>query len=142
MPGMNRKTGREPRPRDESMSETITLEIPAELASRARAVAAATNRRVEEVVAEWVGRGAKEPDVESISDEELLALCHAELPLSRQEDLSELLTRNREAVLDGPARRRLDDLMALYRQSLVLKAKAWQEAVARGLRQPLSDNAA
>ena len=126
----------------ETMSETITLEIAPELASRARALAAATNRRVEDVVAEWVGRGAMDPDMESVSNQELLVLCDAVLPTSRQEELSDLLARNREAALDGPACRRLDDLMTSYRQSLVLKAKAWQEAVARGLRPPLSDTAA
>lgn len=124
------------------MSEMITLELSAELASRARALAAATNRRFEDVVAEWVGRGAAEPTVECASDEELLALCDAVLPSSAQHELSELLARNRESLLDASERRRLDELMAFYRQNLLLKAKAWQQAVARGLKPPLSDYAA
>lgn len=80
--------------------------------------------------------------MESVSDQELLALCDAALSPSRQEKLGDLLARNRESALDGPVYRRLDDLMTSYRQSLVLKAKAWQEAVARGLRPPLSGSAA
>jgi hypothetical protein len=124
------------------MSETVLLELSAELASRARAVAAATNRRLEDVIAEWVGRGAAEPSVESSSDEELLAICNASLPAAAQDELSNLLARNRESLLDAGARRRLDELMASYRQGLLLKAKAWRQAVARGLKPPLSDSPA
>src|SRR5690242_20033712 len=116
------------------MSETVTLELSAELATRARAVAAVTNRRFEDVVAEWVGRGAAEPDLERTSDDELLKICNAELPSSTQQELSDLLTRNRESRMDTAERNRLDKLMAAYRQALVVKAKAWQLAVARGLR--------
>ncbi len=124
------------------MSETVTLELPAELAARARAVATATNRRLEDVVAEWVGRGAAEPGLEHRSDDELLALCDASLPSAPQQELSELLARNRESRLDASQRRRLDERMVSYRQGLLHKARAWQQAVARGLKPPLSDHAA
>ncbi len=125
-----------------NMNETITLELPAELAARARAVAAATNRRFEEVVAEWAGRGAIEPAIEQATDDELLALCDVSLPTAAQQELSELLAGNRESQLDASQRRRLDELMAGYRQGLVQKARAWRQAVARGLKPPLSDHAA
>lgn len=128
--------------RNEAMSETVLLEISAELASRARAVAAATNRRLEDVVAEWVGRGAAEPAVESLPDEELLAICDASLSVAAQDELSNLLMRNRESSLAPSERRRLDELMASYRQGLLLKAKAWREAVMRGLKPPFNDSAA
>jgi hypothetical protein len=124
------------------MNETFTLELSTELATRARALAAVTNRPVEEVVAEWVGRGAAEPALEGMPDEELLALCDADLPPSVQQELSDLLARNRESPLDVSQRRRLDELLTSYRQGLVLKAKAWQQAAARGLKPSLSDNAA
>jgi hypothetical protein len=125
-----------------TMSQTVTLELSAELAARARVLAAATNRRIEDVVAEWVGRGAAEPAVECASDEELIALCDALLPSQVQRELSDLLDRDRESLLDASERRRLDELMASYRQGLVLKAKAWREAVERGLRPRLSDDPA
>jgi hypothetical protein len=118
------------------MSETIMVELSGELVSRARAVAAVTNRRLEDVVADWVGRGAAEPALESSSDAELLAICDASLPPAAQDELSDLLARDREASLDAGERRRLDELMACYRQGLLLKAKAWREAVARGLKPP------
>lgn len=124
------------------MSETITLELPVELALRARMLAAATNRRFEDVVTEWIGRGASGPLVECASDEELLSLCEAVLPDATQQELSDLLARNRESLLDAQGRGRLDELMSSYRQSLLLKARAWQQAVARGLKPPLRDPAA
>ena len=41
-----------------------------------------------------------------------------------------------------PRGARLDDLMADYRRGLVLKARAWKEAVTRGLRTPPTDTEA
>ena len=124
------------------MSETVTLQLSTELVSRARILAAATNRGFEEIVAEWIGRGAVEPALEGMADQEILEICHRSLPSSTQQELSDLLARNHESSLGASERRRLDELMAAYRQGLVLKAKAWQQAVARGLKPPLSDNAA
>ncbi|HEX7448804.1 MAG TPA: hypothetical protein VF306_14725 [Pirellulales bacterium] len=121
------------------MSERVTVGLSAELAAKARAVAAATKRSFEEVVVEWVGRGAMEPALEHASDDELLALCDASLPLEVQQEPSDLLTRNRESQLGTTQRHRLDELMASYRHGLVQKARAWQVAVARGINPPLSD---
>lgn len=124
------------------MNETVTVELSTELASQARALAVATNRRFEDIVTEWVGRGAAERAVEFASDGELLSICDSTLPASVQEELTDLLSRSRESQIDDRGRRRLDELMAAYRQGLVLKAKAWEKAVARGLRASLSDGAA
>jgi hypothetical protein len=124
------------------MSEILTLEIPHELAEQARALAAATHRRLEEAVVEWIGRAVAEPPVESLSDGELLALCDAVLDAAEQEELSRLLTALREGTLVGPEQARLEQLMGGYRRGLVLKARALREAVARGLRPRLEDYAA
>jgi hypothetical protein len=124
------------------MSETVTLELPADLVRRARALAAATNRRFEDAVAEWIGRVVAEPPVESLPDDQVLALCDARLTDAQQGELSELLGRNTDGDLAGADRDRLDELMAAYRQGLVLKARAVKEAVARGLRPGLGGDAA
>jgi hypothetical protein len=124
------------------MSETVTLEIPDDLARRARALAALTNRRLEEAVLDWIGRAVAEPPVEAISDEKLLALCDLRLDDARQSALSDLLALQREAPLDPEARDELHSLMLDYRRGLVLKARAWKEAVARGLKPGLDDDAA
>jgi hypothetical protein len=125
-----------------TMSELLTLEIPDDLAQRARALAAATNRRLEDAVVDWIGVAVAEPDVGSLSDESRLTLCKAMIEASQQEELSDLLARHREGELTESDRARLDGLISVYRSGLVRKARALKEAVARGLRPRLDDDAA
>jgi hypothetical protein len=115
----------------------VTLDIPDDLARRARAVAAATNRRLEDVVIEWLGRAADDGPVESLPDAELMALCDATLGPADQAELSGLLEDAREGDVSADRRARLEQLMAAYRRGLVLKARALREAVVRGLIPPL-----
>jgi hypothetical protein len=122
------------------MSEKVTVELPEELARRAHAIAAQTRRPVEAVLVEWLNHLAAEPPVESLLDEMLLALCDTELEEDLQEQLSDLLERQREGALQGPEGDRLRELMALYRRGLVRKAQALQAAVARGLLSPLGEH--
>jgi hypothetical protein len=123
------------------MSETVTVELPQDLAQQARALAVASNRRLEDALVEWIGRAVADPPVESLRDEELLALCDAALDTARQEELTYLLAGLREAALSESEQTRLDHLMADYRRGLVLKARALREAVARGLRPRLDEHA-
>jgi hypothetical protein len=124
------------------MSEVVTLEIPDELAHQARALATATNRRLEDAVVEWIGRAVAEPGVESLPNDQLLALCDAALDAAQQDELSTLLSRHRESELEPQDRSRLDELMLDYRRGLVLKARAIHEAVRRRLKPPLANDAA
>lgn len=124
------------------MSETVTLQIPDELARHARALADATHRRFEDVVVDSLRRAVEEPAVETMPDASLLALCDATLGSTDQDALSALLAGHREGSLSAEEAARLDELMAGYRQGLVLKARALKEAVARGLRPSLADDAA
>ena len=91
---------------------------------------------------DWLLRAVEEPAVESLPDDSLLALCDATLSAVDQDTLTALLTGHREGSLSGEEAARLDELMARYRQGLVLKARALKEAVARGLRPPMADDAA
>ena len=120
------------------MSQTLTVELPDELCS-ARSVAAAGNRRLEDAVIDWISQAVAEPDIEALPDDELLTRCDSALAADLQEELSGLLADAREDKLDAAGRARLDQLMALYRRGLVQKARAWREAVARGLRPSLTD---
>lgn len=45
------------------MGQTITLDLPADVAQRAAAIARQTNRQVEDVLLEWLGRAATETPV-------------------------------------------------------------------------------
>jgi hypothetical protein len=56
-----------------------------------------------------------------------------------QEELSGLLADAREGELGDTGRSRLDEFMTIYRRGLVQKARAWREAVARGLRSSVLD---
>jgi hypothetical protein len=124
------------------MSELVTLELPTELVQRARAVAAATNRRLEDVVTQWIERAAEEPAVEDLPDDRVLSLSEEQLPETIQSELSDLLASNRAGSLPDTERARLDELLAIYRRGLVLKARATKEAVSRGLKPRLGDHAA
>src|SRR4051812_19919509 len=121
------------------MSDKVMIELPDELARRARAIAAAGHRRLEDAVVEWFRRAVAETEVKALSDEDLLRHCDSTLGPEDQEELSGLLADAREDRLNAASRARLDDLMALYRRGLVLKARAWEEAVARGLRTAPND---
>ncbi len=116
------------------MSVSVTVELPEELARHAQAIANQTRRRFEEVLVDWMYRAAGEPSVESLSDAEVLALSHAMMDPKDDEELSDLLTGNQEGTLQERERRRLDELMAVYRRGLVRKAQALRVAVERGLR--------
>jgi hypothetical protein len=113
------------------MSESMTLELPTEVARRARDLAAATNRRVEDIVVGWLERAAADPPVEDLPDIEVLKLARQQMSDEEQSALSDLLGRQRE--LAESERTRLDGLLAAYRRGLVLKARATKEAVSRGL---------
>jgi predicted transcriptional regulator len=124
------------------MSERVTIELPDDLSRRARKLAAAGNRRLEDALIDGIDRAVAEPAVEALPDDELLRLCDATLEAGDQAELSDRLADAREGNLDDAGRVRLDELMAEYRRGLVLKARAWKEAVSRGLRTPPTDTEA
>ncbi|NTU84753.1 MAG: hypothetical protein HGA45_36215 [Chloroflexales bacterium] len=49
------------------MSEVVTLELPDSLVRSARTIAERSNRRVEDVLVEWLDRSAREVPVELLS---------------------------------------------------------------------------
>lgn len=120
------------------MSERVTIELPENVARSAKEVATRTDRRLEDILAEWIDRVVTELPVESLSDEEVLALCDLQMKDEQQEELSDLLARNREGELTHEQRARLDELMQVYRRGVVRKAQALKVAVERGLRPPLN----
>jgi hypothetical protein len=116
------------------MTVRVTVDLPEELAERARTVAAQTRRRLEDVLLEWLDKVGGETPVELLPDEELLAVCDGQMEAGQQEELGELLARNREGLLQGDERTRLGELLSIYRHGLVRKAQALRTAVERGLR--------
>lgn len=115
------------------MSRTVTLEISDAAVRQAQRLASRSDRRVEEVLAEWIDHLAADPPVETLPNEEILALCRSELGERQQDELSDLLARQREQALTDGDQLRLDELMGVYRRGLVRKAQALQVAVRRQL---------
>ena len=120
------------------MGHHVTLVLPSELAARAQAVAAQSHRRLEDVLLEWLGRAATDVPIDLLPDEQVLALRDQQMSEDQQRELGDLLARQREGSLDGVERRRLNELMDIYRRGMVQKAQALKVAVDRGLQPPLS----
>jgi hypothetical protein len=119
------------------MSEIVRLELPDVLVQSARSVANRTHRRVEDVLVEWLARAVPDVPVDTLPDDQVLALGELQMSEREQTELSELLAGQREGSLDEVERARLAALMESYRRGMVRKAQALQVAVARGLRPPL-----
>lgn len=67
--------------------------------------------------------------VDLLPDEQVLQLCQQQVAAAQQEEMSELLVKNREGALAPLEQRRLDELMQVYRQGLVRKAEALKVAI-------------
>lgn len=120
------------------MSIKVTVELPDELAARARAAAVEAQRPFEDLLVEWIDRAATEPPVESLADDQLLQWCDGQMADEQQTELSDLLAQQQDGVITASGRDQLERLMTIYRRGLVRKAQALRIAVQRGLRPPLS----
>lgn len=120
------------------MAEIIRLELPEILAQRAKEIAALTHRRLEDVLVEWIDQAINDLPVESLPDQQVLALCDLQMETEQQEALSDLLARNQDGQLKESEVNQLNELMQVYRSGLVRKARAMKVAVNRSLRPALS----
>lgn len=120
------------------MAEIVTLQLPENLAQKAKEIAAFTHRRLEDVLLEWIDRAITELPVESLPNEQVLAMCDLQMEAEQQAVFSDLLARQREEEINDLEARQLDELMQVYRRGLVSKARALKVAVERGLIPPLN----
>lgn len=123
----------------EKMTETVTLELPEALAQQAKQIAALTHRRLEEILVEWIDYAISELSIESLPDNQILALCDLQMEAEQQELFSSLLAQNQEGELKEAGVNQLDTLMQVYRRGLIYKARALKVAVERGLRPHLRE---
>jgi predicted DNA-binding protein len=112
----------------------VSIKLSDSVYQRAAETAARTGKSIEFVVTEWLNRYPNEVPVELLTDEQVLALADMMMPDKQQEELSDLLRRNREGELDEAGKQRLDDLMEIYGHAQIRKAEAMAESVKRGLR--------
>jgi len=139
---LNKKAGErlaqsERQPKVKRTREQITVQVSDRVVRSAAHVAAQSQRRIEDVLADWLDRVVTELPVNELPDQEVLALTELQLAPEQQATLSELLMQNREGTLNAEGRRRLDEMMRIYEHGLLRKAQALRVAVQRGLREPL-----
>ncbi len=115
----------------------VTIQVSDRVIHHATHTAAQNQRRIEEVLSDWLEGVITEMPVEAMPDEEMLALAELQLTTEQQATLSDLLAQNREDTLNDERRRQLDELMGAYERGLLRKAQALRVAVQRGLREPL-----
>jgi hypothetical protein len=119
------------------MDKQITLQLSDRVMRRAETLASQTQRRIEEVLAEWLESLVNELPVEALSDTDVLGLTQLQLSDEQQAAFSELLDRHCENSLDENERWHLDELMRAYQHGLLRKSQALRVAVQRGLLEPL-----
>lgn len=120
------------------MNQEVTLQVSDNVWLYAKTIALQKKRKIEEVLTDWLEKVSDESEVEKLSDAKILALANLQLPESQQETLHELLEKNGEGELTKLEKKYLDELMEVYNDALLTKAKALRVAVERGLIEPLS----
>jgi hypothetical protein len=115
------------------MPEMVILPLPDAVLRRAQAYAEHSQHTLEEVLLEWLDRASSEIPVTLLPDEDVLALSRASIDDAQQEELSRLIFRNHEGLLDDAGKARLDELMIVYRHVMARKTEAIKVALERGL---------
>ncbi len=115
------------------MSESITLELPEPLVKKVKEIAALNRQGIEEMLIEWIDRTINEIPIDTLPDEQVLALCNLQMDGQQQRFFSDLQARNSEGLLNAQEVKKLNELMQVYRHASVRKAMAMQVAVMRGL---------
>ena len=123
----------------------VTITVPDATYRRAERLARASRRRVVDVLADSIelslsplgASREEESSTSELPDSEVLALSELQLTLEQDQRLSALLERQQAGTLQPGERGELAVLMELYQEGLLRKAEALQEAVKRGLREPL-----
>ncbi len=125
----------------------ITITLPNEIYEQAKRFARLANREVESVLADAIYASIPFVRLESaglsaivdLSNEEILALTNLQMEPSEDSRLSELLDQQQAGTLVEAEHSELQKLMQIYQEGLLRKATALQEAVRRGLMEPLSE---
>ena len=127
------------------MSTCITVTLPDDVYRSAERLAQLTSRDVADVLVDTLTLSlpSLSPSavpvraVEQLSDTEVLELTELQMEPEQDRRLSALLQRQQAGELSDAERPELLALMQYYQEALLRKAQALQEAVLRGLREPL-----
>jgi hypothetical protein len=127
------------------MSSQVTITLPDEVYRSAMRLAQLARREVEDVLTDALTLSLPSlhqdsdvvPPIETLSDADILALTTSELQPAQDRWLAALL-EGQAGSLTNTERGELLTLMQAYQKGLLRKAQALQEAVRRGLREPLA----
>lgn len=127
------------------MTTQVTLSLPDETYRRAVHLARLTGRDVADVLADTLDISLQPLGAElttgkpvaELSDSEVLAAADSQMEPAQDRRFSELLDKQQAGSLTISERSELMALMQVYQEGLLRKAQALNEAVHRGLREPL-----
>ena len=129
------------------MAIEITLRLPESLVENAQRFAEATQRDVDQVLADalemmWettAAVSAPGAPVSTLSDEEVLALADSKMEAAQNERLGDLQAKGKALGLTDEERAELLALLHIYQTGQLRKSEGLAEAVRRGLRAPLDN---
>jgi hypothetical protein len=127
------------------MSTEVTITLTDAAYQQVERFANRANRDVASVLAEtiyasipYVGEDVAELEpVADLPDEQVLALTQLQMEPEQDAELSRLLDRQQAGLLTQSEQSSLQSLMQIYQEGLLRKATALNEAVKRGLIEPL-----
>ena len=127
------------------MATQVTVTLTDEVYRRAERLALVSRREVADLLTEVIVVSLPElrslsessPSTESLTDEQVMALADLQSTPSQDERFSTLLQLQQADAITELERPELAALMQLYQEGLLRKALGLQEAVKRGLREPL-----
>lgn len=113
------------------MATTISLDLPEEVAQSAETAAKQRQTRLEAILSRWITQGMVEQGVSALVTPSATLPTDLQIPAEQQRELRELLWRG-EADLSSNEYLRLDELLRIYRQTLVRQAQAVTDWLAAG----------
>ncbi|MDB9519068.1 hypothetical protein PN466_19165 [Roseofilum reptotaenium CS-1145] len=127
------------------MSTQITITLPDDVYLQAERFAQLANRDLASVLADTItslippvrSNGLDLQPISSLSDREILDLSALQMEADQDARLSQLLDRQQAGLLNTDEVSELQALMQIYQEELLRKATALNEAVKRGLIEPL-----
>lgn len=127
------------------MSRQVTLTLSNDIYEQAQRWAIITQQDLSETLADALSivlapvhtAPHLEKPVRSLSEEEIQDLCNMRMESYQGRQLSQLLEKQREGVLNDEERQEMLALMQIYNRLWIRQSEALAEAVRRGQREPL-----
>lgn len=108
--------------RGNHVSESIILELSDDVVGRARQVAERIHARLETILTRWINLGMADAAARELTNEAALTGEDRTMLLEQQVEMADLVARRDE--LSAAEQFRLDELLRIYRQSLVRRAQS------------------